>query len=134
MKFELDLSNYATKSGLKNATDIDTSKFPRKVNLANLKSKVDNLDIDKLKTVPPNLRNLESKVNKLDNDNVVPVPADLCKLSDAVKNDTVKKDVENGQIKNIEDKIPVITNLATDNILNPKISEAKYLEQNREIR
>ena len=38
MKVELDLSNYATKRELKNATGVDTSKFAKKVDLANLKS------------------------------------------------------------------------------------------------
>ena len=48
VKVELDLSNYATKADLKNATGVDTSKFAKKVDLANLKSNVDKLDIDKL--------------------------------------------------------------------------------------
>ena len=60
-----------------------------------------------------NLCNLKSKVDKLDVDKLVPVPADLSKLSDFVKNDVVKKDVYNDKIKNIGDKIPDITNLAT---------------------
>ena len=47
----LDLSNYVTKSDLKNGTGVDTSKFTKKVDLANLKSNVDKLDIDKLKNV-----------------------------------------------------------------------------------
>ena len=64
VKVELDLSNYATKADLKNATGIDTSSFAKKVDLANLKSNVDKLDIDKLKNVPTNLSNLESKVHK----------------------------------------------------------------------
>ena len=67
-KVKLDLSNYATKSDLKNATDVDTSKFGKKFDLASLKSNVDKLDIGKLKNVPTNLRNLKSKVNKLDVD------------------------------------------------------------------
>ena len=49
VKVELDLSNYATKTNLRNATGADTSKFAKKVNLASLKSNVDNLDIGKLK-------------------------------------------------------------------------------------
>ena len=49
MKAELDLSNYATKTDLKNATGIDTSTFAKKVDLASLKSNIDKLDIDKLK-------------------------------------------------------------------------------------
>ena len=47
MKVELDLSIYATKSALENATGIDTSDFVKKVDLASLKSDVDKLDIDK---------------------------------------------------------------------------------------
>ena len=63
------LSNYATKTDLKNVAHVDTSSFALKTNLASPKTKVDKLDIDKL----------------------VPVPVDLSKLSDAVKNDVVKK-------------------------------------------
>ena len=64
------------------------------------------------------LNNLKSKVNKLDVDKLVPVPTDLSKLSDVVRK-VVKK------IKNIEDKIPDITNLATNNTLNDKTNEVK---------
>ena len=64
-----DLSNYATKTDLKNVTHVDTSSFALKTNLANLKTEVDKLDVDKL----------------------VPVPADLSKLSDVVKIYVVKK-------------------------------------------
>ena len=92
---------------------------------SNLKSNVDKLDIDKLKNVPTNLSNFKSKVDKLDADKLVPVPVDLRKLSDAVKNDVVKKDVYNAKVKNIGDKIPDITNLATTTALNAKINEVK---------
>ena len=67
----VDLSNYATKTDLKNVTHVDTSSFALKTNLASLKTEVDKLDIDKL----------------------APVPVDLSKLSDVVKNDVVKKAV-----------------------------------------
>ena len=63
----VDLSNYATKTDLKNVTHVDTSSFALKTNLANLKTEVDKLDIEKL----------------------VPVPVDLSKLSDVVKNDLI---------------------------------------------
>ena len=66
---KVNLSNYATKADIKNISHVDTSSFALKTNLANLKTEVDNLDIDKL----------------------VPVPIDLSKLSDVVKNDVVKK-------------------------------------------
>ena len=66
VKVELDLSNYATKSDFKNATGVDTSDFGKKTDLANLKSDVDKLDIDKLKVAPSGLSSLKSKVDKLD--------------------------------------------------------------------
>ena len=66
---KVDLSNYATKTDIKNISHVDTSSFALKTNLANLKTEFDKLDIDKL----------------------VPIPADLSKLSDVVKNDIVKK-------------------------------------------
>ena len=96
----------------------------KKIDLASLKSKIVKLDIDKLKNVPTNLRNLKSKVDKLDGDKLVPFPVDLSKLSDRVKND-VKEDLYNAKIKNIEHKIPNITNLATNTTLHAKINEVK---------
>ena len=92
VKVKLDLYNYATKAGLKNAAGFDTSSFAKKVDLAKLKSDIDKLDIDKLKNLPTNLSNLESKVDKLNVDICVPVPIDLSKLNDIVKNHVVKKD------------------------------------------
>ena len=58
---------------------------------------------------------MKSKVDKLDVYKLVPVPVDL---SDAAKNDVVKKDVHNAKIKDIEDKIPDNTNLAANITLN----------------
>ena len=121
----LDLANYATKANSKNATGLNTSKFAKRVDLDNLKSDVDKLDIDKLKNVPTNLSNLKSKVDKLDVDKLVPAPVDLSKLSDVVKNNVVKEDVYNPKIKNTEDKKTDITNLATNTTLNIKINEVK---------
>ena len=69
INLKVDLSNYATKTDLKNVTHVDTSCFALKTNLTNLKTGVDKLNIDKL----------------------APVPVDLIKLSDVVKNDAVKK-------------------------------------------
>ena len=66
---KVDLSNYATKADIKNISHVNTSSFALKTNLANLKTDVDKLDIDKL----------------------IPVPVDLSKLSDSVKYDVVKK-------------------------------------------
>ena len=86
------------KADIKNISHVDTSSFALKTNLASLKTEVNKLDIDKL----------------------VPVPVDLTKLSDVVKNDVVKKDIYNANIRNVEDKIPDITNLATDATLQAK--------------
>ena len=71
IKVKIDLSNYATKTDIKNISHVDTSSFALKTNLANLKTEVNKLDIDKL----------------------APVPVDLSKLNDVVKNDVVKKTV-----------------------------------------
>ena len=54
---------------------------------------------------------MKSKVDKVDVDELVPVPVDLSNLNDVVKNHVVKKDLYNAKIKNIENKIPDITNL-----------------------
>ena len=113
---KVDWSNYATKYDLKNATGID---------LVSLKAEVDKLDIDKLKSVPTNLSNLKSKVDKLDIGKLETTPVDLSKLSNVVKNEVVKKTEYNVNIKNIEDKIPDITNLGTKTILNAKMNEVK---------
>ena len=112
---KVDLSNYATKTELKNVTHVDVSSFALKSNLASLKTKVDKLDIEKL----------------------APVPVDLSKLSDVVKNGVAKKTVYDKLVekvnsidttrfvlktaydtdKKIESKIPDITGLATNSAL-----------------
>ena len=45
INIKVDLSIYATKTDLKNVTHVNTSSFAVKTNLANLKTKVDKLDI-----------------------------------------------------------------------------------------
>ena len=82
---KVDSSNYATKDDIKNITHVDTSSFALKTNLANLKTEVDKLDIDKLKSLSNNLSSLKTKVDKLDIDKLLPLPADLSKLSNVVK-------------------------------------------------
>ena len=68
---------------------------------------------------------MKRKVEKVDVHKLVPVPVDLNKLIDEVINDIVKKDVYNGNIKNIENKIPDIANLASNTTLNAKMNEVK---------
>ena len=101
VKVDLYLSNYRRKADLKHATGVDTSKFTKKVDLANLKFEVNKLNTDKLEKVPTGLNSLKSKVGKLTIDKIVRVPIDLCKINDVVKNDVVKKDVYNAKIKDI---------------------------------
>ena len=68
------MSNYPAMGELKSAIGVDTSKFAKTVDSANLKSDVGKLDTDKLKNVPINLRKLKTKVGKLDVDNFILVP------------------------------------------------------------
>ena len=58
---KVGLSNYATKTDLKNATHVDTSSFALKTNLASLKTEIDKLDIDELAPVPVDLSKLSKK-------------------------------------------------------------------------
>ena len=55
VKVQLDLANYATKDDVKNITHVDVSRYASKTNLAALKTEVDKIDTDKLKTVPNDL-------------------------------------------------------------------------------
>ena len=128
IKVELDLSNYATKDDVKNITHVDVSSYATKTNLAELKTEVDKIDVDKLKTVPD----------------------DLAKLSNVVKNEVVKKtdfsadtyvtrakfstdtNASDDKIDKVEKKIPDISSLETKinvttlvNNLNNKIDNLK---------
>ena len=82
---ELDLSNYVTKTDLKNVTGVDRLKFAKKVNLVSLKSNVDISHINEFKNVTTNLSNLKGKVDQLDVDKLVLIPFDLSQLSDGKK-------------------------------------------------
>ena len=63
MDVEVDLSNYATKTDVKNATRSDISKLALKSNLASLKPEVDKIDVSKSKTVPVDLSRLSNVLN-----------------------------------------------------------------------
>ena len=89
IRVKVNISNYATKADIENIAHIDTSSFALKSNLANLKTEVDKLDIDKL----------------------APVPVDLSKLSDVVKNDFVIKTVYNklvAKVNSIDTRVFVL--------------------------
>ena len=64
IKIELDLSNYATKSDLQKITHIDISNLATKINLIDLKTRVDKLDIDKLVPGPNDLSKLSKEVQE----------------------------------------------------------------------
>ena len=83
IKVELDLSNYATKKDINDITHVVVSGFASKTNLAALKTEVDKIDADKLKTVL----------------------VDLAKLSNVVKNEVVKKTDYNAEVTTLENKI-----------------------------
>ena len=94
VKVELDLTNYATKMDLKNITHVDVSSFASKTNLAALKTEVDKIDADKLKTAP----------------------TDLAKLTNAIENDVVKKTDYNTKVTSTEAQIAGLTKNTVDNL------------------
>ena len=104
IKVEIDLTNYATKTDLKNITHTDVSSFASKTNLAASKSEVDKIDVDKLKTTP----------------------ADLVKLSELVKNDLVKKTDYNIKVTSIESQIAGVAKNTVDNLAD--ITELKAVD------
>ena len=89
IKVELDLANYATKDDVKNITHVDVSNFASKTNLAALKTEVDKIEVDKLKTTP----------------------TDLAKLTNGVENDLVKKTDYNTKVTSIENQIAGVTKI-----------------------
>ena len=106
IKVELNLTNYATKTDLKNITHVDTSSYALKTNLAALKSEVDKIDIDNLKTAP----------------------VDLAKLTGAVENDLVRKTDYNTKVTSIETQIAGLTKNTVDNLAD--ITKLKSIDTN----
>ena len=77
---KVDVSKYATKTDLKNISHVDVSSFALKSYLASLRTEVDKLDADKLKTVP----------------------VDLAKLNNVVKNNVFKKTEYNKLVTKVD--------------------------------
>ena len=96
IKVELDLTNYATKTDLKNITHVNLSSFASKTNLAALKTEVDKIDTNKLKTTR----------------------TDLDRLSNLVKNDVVKKTDYNTKVTSIEAQTAGLTKNTVDNLVD----------------
>ena len=118
---EVNLSNYATKTDLKNVSHVNVSSFALKSNLASLKTELDKIDADKLKTVPVDLAKLSNvvridvikkieyvklvaKVNGIDN----------TKFVSRTKDEKDRSDFED-KIDKIDKKIPDVTNLVKKN-------------------
>ena len=120
---KIDLSNYATKPDLKDATGIDTSNFALKSNLASLKTEVDKTDVDKLKSVHVNLSKL---INLVNNDvfkrtvyNKLVRKVNSIDTSGFVlktKYDAGKSDLEN-KLSDAEKKIPDTSRLVKKHII-----------------
>ena len=106
IKVELDLTNYATKTDLKNITHVDVRSFASKTNLAALKTEVDKIDVDKLKTTP----------------------TDLAKLTNAVENDLVKKTDYNTKVTSIETQTAGLTKNMVDNLAD--VTKLKAIDTN----
>ena len=100
------MANYATKTDLNNITHVDISSFASKTNLAALKTEVDKIGADKLKTTP----------------------ADLAKLTNAVENDVVKKTDYNTKVTSIEAQMAGLTKNTVDNLAD--ITKLKSIDTN----
>ena len=128
---KVGLSNYVTKTDLKNVSHVDVCSFALKSNLATLKTGVDKKDADKLKNVPVDLAKLSnlvkndvikkteynklvSKVNSIDNTNFVSTTK-------------YEKDVSDfeSKIDKIDKKIPDVTNLVKKADFNSKVTETE---------
>ena len=104
--YSILLVNYATKTNLKNITHVDVSSFASKTNLAALKTEVDKIDTNKLKTTP----------------------VDLAKLSNVVENELVKKTDYNAKVTSIEAQITGIAKNTADNLND--ITKLKAIDTN----
>ena len=127
IKVELDLSNYATKDDVKNITHVDVSSYATKTNLAALKTEVDKIDVDKLKTMPEDLAKLSNVKNEVVRK--TDFSADIYVTRTKFSTGTNALD---DKIDNVEKKIPDISNLETKrnvttsvNNLNNRIDNLK---------
>ena len=124
IKVELDLSNYSTKKDIKDITHVDTSTYALKTNLPNLKTEVDKIDSDKLKTVPDGLAKLSNVVKKTDY-NTLKNKVDTIDTSKFVSRTKFTTDTNalDDKIYKVEKKIPDISGLATKSSVTRLITE-----------
>ena len=131
---KVDLSNYATKTDLKNISHIDVSSYALKSNLASLKTEVDKLDIDKLTPVPSDLAKLSNVVEhrvvkKTEYDKLVNKVngIDTTNFVSRTKYEKDGSDFED-KINKVDKKIPDVGDLIKKTDFNTKITEiVKYL-------
>ena len=127
---KVDLSNYATKTDLKNVTHVDFSSFALKINLASLKTEVDKLNIDKLAPVPADLSKLNvvvkkavydklvAKVNNIDTrDFLLKTKYETDKTELEKKIPDASNLVKKTKLSELENKIPDVSSLATKTVL-----------------
>ena len=114
VKVVLNFSNYANKNELDHATGVNTSDLAAKNGFIALKGEFDKLNIAKLINVLSTLNNLKIKVDNLDVGKLKTFPLDLKKLSDVVANEVVKNTKFNTlktKVNSLEKKIPDATTL-----------------------
>ena len=110
---------------------VSKMQLAKNFDLASLKSEGDKLDIDKLEKVLTGLNSLRSKVDKLNADKLVPVSVELKKAKWCSRKMMLLKRccyVSNARNKNIEDKLPDITNVVKLLLMLKKMRlKTKYL-------
>ena len=126
---KVDLSNNATKTDLKNVSRVDVSSFALKTYLASLKTEVDKIDAEKLKTAPVDLAKLSNVVKndvikKTEYDKVV-AKVNGIDNTNFVSSTKYKKDGSDfeDKIDKIDKKIPDVTNLVKKTDFNTKVTE-----------
>ena len=129
IKVELELSSYATKNDLKNVTHVDVSSFALKINLVNLKTEVDKIDIAKLTPVRNNLAKSSNAVKnhvvkKTEYNQLVTKVnnVDTTRFVLKTKYDTTKSDLEK-KISDPEEKIPNTSAFVKNTDYNSKVTE-----------
>ena len=126
---KVDLSNYATKTDLKNVSHVDVSSFALQSNLASLKTEVDKIDPDKLKTVPVVLAKLSNVVKndvvKKTEYNKLVTEVDNIDTTNFVKKNKYEKDGSDfeDKINKVDKKIPDISSLVKKTDFNTKVTE-----------
>ena len=114
LKIVLYQSSYTTKNELKHTAGVDTCYLDAKKDFVALKDVVGRLDINELVKVPTSLNNLKTKLDDLAVGKLKTVLEDVTKLSDLVDKRVVKNtkfDTLNTKVNNLEKKIPSTTTL-----------------------